>query len=171
MDKIPSNIIRFIGLILLQALVLNNIDFGPYIHPYLYVMALMMLPFTTPVWLVMLIGFFAGLSLDMFTTTIGLHASTGVFVGMVRQPILRLIAPRNGYDPTYNPTMQDYGFQWYITFTLFMVSAHHTWYFFIEYFKFSEIPFTLLKIILSSIVSLVLISLAQFLLYRPKKQK
>ena len=59
------NIVKYgaicILLVLFQGLILNNIEFGGYIVPFLYVVFILALPFETPNWLVLLIGFGLGL--------------------------------------------------------------------------------------------------------------
>ena len=44
------NIIRFVFLVLLQVLILNNIQFSGYINPYFYIYFILLLPFDTPRW-------------------------------------------------------------------------------------------------------------------------
>ncbi|MBP8917810.1 MAG: hypothetical protein KBG70_13775, partial [Chitinophagales bacterium] len=58
-------ILRFLGLIFLilfQVLVLNKLNVSTYIHPYIYPMFIILLPFETPKWLLLPLAFFAGLS-------------------------------------------------------------------------------------------------------------
>ena len=60
------NIGRFIVLVLFQVLVLNNIQFSGYVNPFMYVLFILLLPFETPRWLLLLSGFLLGLSVDIF---------------------------------------------------------------------------------------------------------
>ena len=75
-----ENIFRFILLILFQVLILDHVELGGYLNPFLYVMFILMLPFETPDWLVLLLGFITGLTLDMFTDTIGMHTASCVWL-------------------------------------------------------------------------------------------
>src|SRR5581483_10393034 len=96
-SDIFSNILRFIFLILFQVLVLNNIQLGGYINPYGYVLFILLLPVETPKWLLLLLSFSIGISLDMFSNTMGLHAAACVFMAYCRPRVLRIISPREGY--------------------------------------------------------------------------
>ena len=85
-------------LILLQILVLNNIQFSGYVNPYVYIMIILILPSLTPSWLILLIAFFTGLVIDLFFGSPGMHASATLIAGFARPFVLRIIAPRDGYD-------------------------------------------------------------------------
>ena len=65
-NDLPKIVIRFVALILLQVLVLNNVAFSGSINPYLYILFLLMLPFDSPKWLSLVSAFFLGLSIDIF---------------------------------------------------------------------------------------------------------
>jgi len=80
MNKFALNSIRFIGLVLLQVLILNHIRIGGYINPYVYGLYILLLPFSTPKWLVLFAGFSIGLSVDIFMSTAGLHAGATVVI-------------------------------------------------------------------------------------------
>jgi hypothetical protein len=65
MALVLNNIFRFIVLILFQGLVLNQVALaGGYIQPLLYVMALILLPFELPLWIVMFIALATGFSIE-----------------------------------------------------------------------------------------------------------
>jgi hypothetical protein len=131
----------------------------------------MMLPFSTPVPLVLLISLLTGLSIDMFEDTMGLHASATVFIGYLRSYILKLFSPREGYDMTAEPSLHYLGFAWYISYSTIMVGLHHLLYFLIEAFQFHEIGQTLLRALLSIVFTILLVFIYQMLIYRQKDRK
>ena len=45
MNKTVLQIIRFVVLVLFQVLVINHIRLGGYVHPYIYMLFIMLLPF------------------------------------------------------------------------------------------------------------------------------
>ncbi len=167
---IVQNSIRFVLLILLQGLVLNNIRLNGYINPYVYVLFIMLLPFETPRWVVLTLGFITGLSADYFTGTIGMHASATVFLAFVRSYILKLIAPREGYEFGTQPRLQEMGFTWFLFYCSIMVVSHHSWLYLIEAFRFSAMPDALLKSLFSSGLTILLIFFFQFLGFKVKQR-
>lgn len=169
LNLILRNTVRFSVLVLIQVLVVNYIDLGTRVNPFLYIMYILMLPVNTPNWLILLLGFVLGISIDMFTNTLGMHTSACVFLAFVRPFVLRIMAPRDGYEFDAQPMIQSNGLLWFAGYALVLIILHHLWLFGIEYFKFSDIGFILSKTILSAIASLIIILLAQYLLFKPIK--
>ena len=81
----------FISLVLVQVLVLNYIQFSGYINPYIYVLFVLLLPVSTPRYAVVMLGFFIGLVIDIFSNTAGMHASATTFMAFVRPYVINLI--------------------------------------------------------------------------------
>ncbi len=167
-NDVIKNTIRFLFLVLFQVLILNNIQLSGYLNPFLYVLFILMLPFQTPDWLVLLLSFFLGLSIDMFADTGGLHAASSVLMAFLRQPVLKLIAPREGYDVNQQPTVQQFGFGWFFTYAAILVVVHHFFLFFMEAFHLSEFFSTFFRVILSSLFTLTLVFISQFFFSKHK---
>jgi rod shape-determining protein MreD len=160
------NIIRFVVLVLLQVLILNNIQINGYIVPYFYVLFILLMPFETPGWLLLLVAFALGLSVDLFTNTYGMHAAATVFMAFLRPYILEMSSPRDGYEPGTLPRLHYYGFRWFLQYTVILVLGHHLVLFYLEVFRFAEFFSTLLRVLLSSVFSITLIILSQYFIYR-----
>ncbi len=159
---IIKNIARFFLLVALQVLLFNNIQFSGYINPYVYILFIMSLPFGTPRWLVLILSFILGMSIDMFSDSAGIHAAACTFMGYSRSYILSLVKPRDDYDESKSPSIKDMGFAWFITYAAILTVLHHFVYFYMEVFRFSEIFSVLLRVILSSIFSLLIIIISQY---------
>jgi rod shape-determining protein MreD len=154
--------IIFIILILFQVLLFNNIQFSGYVNPFIYIMLIMLLPVEISPWILLLISFFTGLTIDFFTATPGLHTSASVLTGFLRPYILRLIAPRDGYDAGALPSMEIYGFRWFLFYTIIIVFVHNFALFYLEVFRFADFFRTLLRVLLSSLFTAVIILLAEY---------
>jgi rod shape-determining protein MreD len=152
----------FIILILLQILVFNNIQFSGYINPYIYIMLILLLPVEIPSWILIIISFFTGLSVDYFSGTPGMHAGATVAAGFVRPFILRLISPHDGYESGATPSMAIYGFRWFLTYTILIVVIHHFVLFYLEVFRFTDFFRTFARVLLSSLFSVTFILLAEY---------
>ncbi len=165
---IANNALRFIFLILFQALILNNIELGGYVNPYLYILFILWLPFEMQLWVTLLLGFLLGFFMDVFTGTMGLHIAASVFLAYCRAFVLKILAPREGYEFGLRPNIQDMGVPWFVTYSGIMIFLHHGALIFVEAFRFSEFFHTLLRVFLSSIFTFILVTLSQFLIYREK---
>ena len=75
-DAIIANVLRFIGLFLVQVLILKNIDINTsYVNLYIYPLLLIMLPIRINKLALLFIAFFLGLLVDLFYMTPGSIAS------------------------------------------------------------------------------------------------
>lgn len=158
-----------IFLVFFQVVILNNIQLGGYINPYFYVLFILLLPFETPKWLLLISAFVLGLSVDMFSDTIGLHAAASVFMAYCRPGVLKIVSSRQEYEPGIQPIIRDLGFKWFFSYSLILVSVHHVILFYLEIFGFSEFFHTLLRIAPSIIFTMLLLILSQYVMYRHKK--
>jgi len=169
LNIIFRNIVSFIVLVLFQVLILNNIQFSGYINPMLYVLFLLLLPFETSKSFLLILAFILGLSIDMFTNTMGMHAAACVFLALARPFILKYIEPRGGYEHDAFPAINQFGFAWYISYAGILVVLHHLVLFYIEVFRFSEFLTTFYRVILSSCFTLLLIVISQYLIFGNRK--
>lgn len=162
------HIIRFIVLLLAQGLIINHFDIHPNVHPMLYILFLLLLPIEWPAWLLMVIAFFYGLFMDAFTDTVGLHVSAMVFLAAVRPLVLRLFSPREGYEFGSEPGIHLLGARWFISYAAVCTFCHHFWFFMLEKFNFTDIGELFARTFLSTIATLVLLILVQYLFYNQK---
>ena len=169
--RLPRYIINFILLVFLQVFIFNNIQFSGFINPYIYIIFILLLPFETPKWLILFLAFLLGLTVDLFTNTIGMHSSATVFMAFLRPYLLKVLAPRDGYEAETLPQLNYYGFGWFLRYASVLVIVHHLFLFYIEVFSFSNFFFTLLRVILSSIFSIFLIVISQYFFYSKNKRK
>ena len=156
----------FIVSVLLQVLFCNNILIARVIAPFIYILFILLLPFDTPRSLLLFLSLALGLTIDIFTNTPGVHASACLIIGFLRPVILDLITSRETLESVVAPRVKTMGFHWFVTYTIFMVVIHHFFLFFIEAFTFQSFLLTLLRILLSSVLSIALILLSQYLIFR-----
>lgn len=155
-------------MVLVQVLIVKNIDLGRFINPFLYVLFILLMPFETPNWLVMIVALFLGLVIDMFYDTMGMHAAACVFMAFCRPSVLKIFSPRDGYDFGTQPTIQYLGVPWFLSYAGILVFLHHVVLFYIEVFRFSEFFSTFFRVVASTLFTMILVVITQFLFYRKK---
>ena len=148
---------RFIALILIQVLVINNLSLGYYINPYIFPLFIMTIPFNTQPWLLILIGFFTGITVDAFSNSLGMHAAACSFMAFARPAVLAFLTPKGSYENIDQPRLQGLGYAWFIAYSGAMTLLHHLVYFYLEVFSFDNFFITLGKVFLSALVSTLLI--------------
>jgi hypothetical protein len=128
----------------------------------------MMLPIETNKYMVLLLGLLMGLSVDLFDSTLGLHASGGVLVAFVRSFALDIFSPHDGYEANKQLSVRNYGYYWFFKYAITLILVHHLWIFFFENLSFANMLFTLAKVVISSVTSFVVILLFHLLLMSRK---
>ncbi len=161
-----SNIVRFVVLVLFQVLIFSNIELNGYINPYIYILFILLLPFETQGWLLLLSGFILGLAIDLFYLTPGMHASASVFIAFLRPYVLQYISPRDDYETGTSPGVHYYGLIWFAKYTAILVFSHHFFLFTIEIFRISEIHIIIVKTLISSFITTIIILISQYFIFR-----
>ena len=145
----------FVLIVLLQGLVINNIEVNAYLNPMIYPIMILMLPFELNAIITMLVALVLGVSVDAFSNTFGLHASSALLVGYLRPILLNLIKPRDGYVTTLLPSIHDMGKLWFFT---------------IEVFRFDLFFHILWQTVASAFFSIALIVIFQYIFYKSSKK-
>lgn len=161
-------IIWTVVLILFQSLVFNHIAFFSYINPFVYVLLIIMLPLNLSKQFVLVYSFLVGLSIDLFGDSAGLHAGASTLMGLTRGYLLNVVKPREGYENGDDITIFNLGFQNFLIYAGILISIHHFYLFFLEAFKWSLFFESFIKSILSSIVTILMIIIAQYLFMKKK---
>ncbi len=173
MSVFLKNIIRFIILLLVQVLILNKITLQwwsqpsgfPVFIPYIYPLFLLLLPFETPVALLCIVGFICGLSVDAFMNTAGMHAFALVLIAYFRINVLNALLPKNITEYSgETPSVKNMGWIPFVIYVSFLIVMHHATFFTIELWSLSNLGYLLLKILASSLTSIIFV-LAYVLLF------
>ena len=160
-------LLMFITLILLQILIFNNINIGVLgITPLFYVLFILMLPFETPGWLLLLLSFLMGTTIDVFRDTPGLNSAATVFMGFARPWILNMIAPRDGYENGMRPYLMDMGMSWFLYYSVSLVFIHHFVYFVLDEFGLSHFMRNFGQIVLTTLSTEFFVVISQYIAFR-----
>ncbi len=164
-NKLIKYTVMFLVAVLVQVLFLNQVQFSGYINPYFYIVFVLLLPLSTPRYLLLLLGFLIGLTIDIFSDSLGIHTAATVLIAYIRPFVIRVISTREE-DRNDFPGLLQNKFGWFFSYVIILVLAHHFVLFYLEYFTFSHFFYTLLKVIFSSVFTIFIIVLSQFLIFR-----
>ena len=156
-------IVSFFIYLFYQVLILQNVVLFHTAFCFLYVAYLLVLPVETNPLTLMAIGFIMGFSVDIFYDSLGLHAFSCVLIMYLRNYWLNNLTPQGGYDSNDTPSLALNGLQWFTVYATPMVFIHHSVLFFAEVGGFNMFWFTLWKIFTSTLFTLLVILIAQFL--------
>jgi len=169
-SQIPINLFRFFLLLLAQILIFSNVNFSPFVNPYVFPLFILLLPFETPRWLLMLMGFLSGLILDVFLGSAGMHAAACLMVGYLRPFLINVITPK-GTEFETSPHVYAQGVTWFIIYLAITMLIYLSFYFMVEAATFLHFFLLLLKIILSAAVSVIFMLIFLYLFSSRKKRR
>jgi hypothetical protein len=151
---IPINLLRLVVLIFSQALFFSNIHIHPMIDIYIYPVFILLLPFQVPRWLLMILGFAIGISIDMLLGTLGMHAAVSVLLAYIRPMLINVITPK-GTEFELSPNIYIQGSGWFLIYFLLAYTISLGAYFMIEAGTFYNLFWLLIKIITSVSFSVI----------------
>lgn len=166
MNVYIKNILRFCIIVLLQVLILNKItlrwwsDPGgfPVFIPFIYPLFLLLMPFEAPVWLLLIVGFILGTTVDSFSNTAGMHACATVLIAYLRTNVLSALLPRNLSEyEGLQPSIKNMGWMPFLVYSGFLLILHHLLFFSVELWNLSNLGHLLLKTMASAATSMLFI--------------
>lgn len=154
MTKVTYRIEWFLGLAMLQVLVLNQMHILGYATPFLFIYFILKLNTRIGRNALMLWAFTLGFLIDMFSNTPGVNAASATFLAFSRTSILRLVTLRD-MDEGFRPGFRSMGVSAFLRYIFLASSLFCIVLFLIDTFSFYDFPVLFFKI-LSSIISTML---------------
>lgn len=151
--QLRNNIISFLFFTIVQIVIFQNFNLSEWGFAFIYVGFILFLPIDLPIIFLLCLAFFQGIILDVFYNTLGLHTFCLVFVAYIRSFFLRTLAPKTIEDLSNVNSVKEFGIQRVIIYTFVVIFIHHVILFFIMDNGLNYFLSTLLKILISSVVS------------------
>lgn len=162
-----KNTFLFIALVLLQVLVFNNIQYLGYVNPMVYLLFLVLYPYSENKIPFLFATFLLGLTIDIFSNTGGIHAASAVFIAYIRSEILKIVF---GQKLDFQELkLMHYPFAKVFSYTTIMVVLHHTLFYFLEVFNFNHLITTFIKIGMASASTIAVCLLLIYIFSSQKK--
>ena len=161
---------QFFLLLLVQVLLMDKIALWGMLTPMLYLLYILTLPFRTPRWLVVLLGFVMGFCVDCFSGIMGVHAAATTFVAFLRPLVINLIPAKSTMEEHLRPILWDMHFGWFALYSLSMAFIHQFLLCFFDAFSLSGFFHLLWVSLLNALFTTVVIFIAQCLFYSASKR-
>ena len=154
----------FVGLVLLQVLVLNKITMGGMATPLPYIYLLVTWNRDGARWAILLVGFILGLVVDTFTNLPGINAAACVLLAMMQPIYLNLFIPRDQQDErSLLPSVSTLRWEGFLKFALFCVLTHHFTLLVLEFFSVADIWGLLLRVLGCTLLTMFVILVFELL--------
>lgn len=164
-----SNIFRFVALIVLQILILNYVYLGGYVIPFIYILAVLMLPTRVGKIPLLLIAFVAGLMIDLFCNIPGFHTASCTMMAFFRILVGNSMLVQDDTVEIDTPNVHTVPFQTFAVYLLVMALVYSFTYSMLEAFSFGNFWMTMLSMLLNTIAAWALMMLCQLLMSAKKK--
>ncbi len=152
-----KNGLRFILLTLLQVFVFDKLSLYGFLIPYVYVGFILLLPYDTGKTWLLLSAFFAGLMIDVFGNTLGLHAAAATFMAFARPSVIRLYFPKMEFVEKQQPGIKKLGISGFIKYAFTLIVMHHFVLVYLEIFTLHNFFERLGQVLLNSIYTLFIL--------------
>ena len=150
--------------LLIQIYILNEVLFASYINPFLYLIVLIIMPFKTPKWYLLLYAFSFGFLIDIFSGDLGMHSTACLILAIFKQTISKITVPHNIIEENDELTIQKIGGKSFWLFSVILIFIHHLTLFILEHTSFDFL--ILLKVVLSTLITGLIISVTQLFFYK-----
>ncbi|MDX1903718.1 MAG: hypothetical protein SFU27_06120 [Thermonemataceae bacterium] len=164
-NKLVSQLITFVIYLLFHIFVSSKVILWGSIYFYLYVNFLLLLSPQITKTRLLLVAFGVGTIIDMIEYSPGVHTAASLMLAFVRPYALGLLADTNklNEDELRRISIEEIGFINYIIYAFSLIFIHHFFVFFLEAWTSSFIITTLKKTFFSSITTLFLSIIIQYL--------
>ena len=121
MKNILSHLFRFICVVFIQVLLIDQMSLSVYVRPAFYIYFLLCLPVSFPRWIELFVGFGVGLTMDCFSNTLGLHAFCCVLLSYLRPFLIQLFVSEEDRKAGMTPSISLFGWNTYLKFSSILV--------------------------------------------------
>ncbi|MDY6294595.1 MAG: hypothetical protein SPL78_10950 [Bacteroidales bacterium] len=149
-------LILFVALLVAQVICSKIVLFSVAM-PVIYIYLILRLPLNYSLNWTLTIAFLFGLFVDMFNNTQGMNSLACVVMTIVRRPVFDMFILRDDEDNDPIPSMDSLGITGYLKYMATLVTIYCAVLFLTQAFTLHNFPLTLLRIIASSVLSILLI--------------
>ena len=139
-----------------QVFVLNNLSISPLVAPMVYIVLILMMPIESSQWKMLGVGLLLGITMDLTMGTAGLNTLVTLPVAFFRRPLLYALT---GLSPMSKeegiPSVKRLGARFH-RYIIVLIVIHSLLFYFAEWLSFDNFGTLLLRILCSTLCSLVL---------------
>lgn len=161
------NLIRFIVLLTIQIVVLEQVEFGGWINPYLYILFIILYPINSNKAGFLTASFLLGIIMDLFSDSGGVHATACLLLAYFRPGFLKFAF---GLSYEYQTIrIADKLSVDRFTFIMSAILFHHILLFCLEFYRLNLFFLIISRTILSTIFTFIICIISIYLI-KPNKR-
>lgn len=160
-------LILFLGVV--QILFLKNLALFGVAFLFIYLLGILILPISVKTVPLLIIAFVLGFFLDLFYETVGMHTAAATLLAFLRSVWLRVMSPTGGYVDTEEPSLNEMGFVWFLSYSFPLIFMYSLLFFTVDQWGTSGFLGVLNKSLFSSIFTCLLAILVQLLFFKRRR--
>lgn len=139
-----------------QVFVLNNLSISPLIAPMVYIVPILLMPIDSSQWKMLGAALLLGVVVDISMGTAGLNTLVTLPIALFRRPLLYALAGLSSISKEEGvPSVKRLGMRFHRYF-ITMIVLHSLLFYFVEWLSFDNFGTLLLRILCSTLCSLLL---------------
>ena len=164
-------ILIYFGLFVsLQVLILDNIHLFRIATPFLYLYVIIKTPVNVSRSTMIVISFLLGITIDMFSNTLGMHAAACSLAGMIRDPLMFTFSEKELTENAI-PSYRTLGVRAFMKYVISLVALHHVALFLIESISLFDPVFLFFRIFATVILTVLFIFIVEAFIIERKKSE
>lgn len=157
MHHLPAYILLFVTLSLLQIFLLNNLVAGSFLCPLIYVAFIILMRLDAMPILMLGCSLAMGILMDVTMGMAGINTIATLLIGFLRPTLIHMVSTREELREDGIPSPERMGANLFWSYLVVMVLLHHTVFFTLEALSWGHLWRTILRILLSSGTTLLLV--------------
>lgn len=146
-------LLLFVMTMLLQVFLFDNLSISIYLNPLIYIAFIILLPLSAPHVVVLVAGLVTGVAMDYTMGAAGVNTIATLLIAFLRPWLLTMLSGRDDMREVGTPSPETLGRRVFIQYLVLMVLLHHAVFFSLEALSWSHLMHTLLRIVVSTVVS------------------
>ncbi len=149
-------VLLFLAMVFVQ-LICNRICLFNVAVPLVFIYFIIRLPLSLSTNWVITLSFLLGLTIDIFSNTLGISALACTLIGALRKPTISLFFPREDEMSNPIPSIRTLGAGNYLKYMIALTFIYCTLIFLIQAFTFYDFKLTVLRILGSTLLTSVIL--------------
>ena len=166
-----QNISWFLVIVILQLFILDAINIGKhstYFTPLIFSFFILKQRLEINVPVLLIYALLMGLTIDIFRNTLGLNTSVLLLLAYWRSRFLFFISSKDDFETGLELNIFTLGLGRYVMFFGLCIFFHHLIFFLLEQFSFNNFSILLLRSLVNTLISLIILAFFQYLLISKK---
>ena len=139
-----------------QVFLLNNLSISPLVAPTVYIVLILMMPIESSQWCMLGAGLVLGAFMDLTMGTPGLNTLVTLPIAYFRPPLLYALSGFSAMSKEEGvPSVKRLGMRFH-RYAIIMIVLHSLLFYFVEWLSFNNFGILLLRILCSTLCSLLL---------------